>query len=86
MRFPFLFAVFLAMPLAAAEPTPEPVDPYLWLEEVAGERQLAWVRARNAKAVAAVAKNESFEALEQRLLAILDSQEKIPYVRKIGDR
>ena len=86
MRFFSFLAFFLAMPLAAAEPTPEPVDPYLWLEEVAGERQLAWVRARNAKAVAAVAENESFEALEQRLLAILDSQEKIPYVRKIGDR
>ena len=86
MRFFSFLAFFLAMPLAAAEPTPEPVDPYLWLEEVAGEQQLAWVRARNAQAVAAVAENASFETLEQRLLAILDSQEKIPYVRKIGDR
>jgi len=86
MRSSFILAVFFAMPLAATEPTPEPADPFLWLEEVAGERQLAWVRARNARAVAAVAENEPFETLEQRLLAILDSQEKIPHVRKIGDR
>ena len=70
----------------AADSAPEPADPHQWLEEVAGERQLEWVKARNAEAVATLAAGESFKTLEERLLAILDSKEKIPYVSKIGDR
>ena len=34
---------------AMADTTPDN-DPYLWLEEVQGERALAWVRERNAQA------------------------------------
>jgi prolyl oligopeptidase len=82
---PFLLAI-LTMPVAAAEPAPEPADPYRWLEEVSGDRQLEWVKARNAEAVAALAGSEGFRETEARLLAILDSREKIPFVRKIGDR
>ncbi|NCX99095.1 MAG: S9 family peptidase, partial [Planctomycetia bacterium] len=75
------------MPIAlAADSAPEPADPHQWLEEVAGERQLEWVKARNAEAVAALAAGDAFTTLEERLLAILDSKEKIPYVSKIGDR
>ena len=70
----------------AADSAPEPADPHQWLEEVAGERQLEWVKARNAEAVAALAAGDAFTTLEERLLAILDSKEKIPYVSKIGDR
>ncbi|MFM8415357.1 MAG: prolyl oligopeptidase family serine peptidase [Planctomycetota bacterium] len=87
MRFSVLIATCLLMPIAsAAEPAPEPADPFIWLEEVAGEAQLEWVKARNAEAVAALAVGDAFEALERRLLGILDSQAKIPYVSKIGDR
>ena len=69
-------------PLASSAESP---DPHLWLEDVAGERQLAWVRQRNAEAVAALAESDDFRGLEQRLLAILDSDAKIPFVSKIGD-
>ena len=78
---PFLLAILL-MPVAAAEPA----DPYRWLEEVAGEKQLEWVRSRNAEAVAALAEGDGFASLERRLLAILDSDDKIPFIRKIGGR
>ena len=66
-------------PMAAAS-----ADPYLWLEDVAGERQLAWVRERNAKAEAALAATPAFKALEADILAILDSDAKIPAVSKRG--
>lgn len=72
--------------LAADDFAPEPADPYVWLEEVLGEKQLDWVRARNAEAVAALATGDGFKHLETRLLGILDSREKIPYVSRIGDR
>ena len=63
---------------------PAPADPYLWLEEVEGEKALAWARARNAESAAVLEAAPGFAALEQRLLAILDSRERIPYVQKLG--
>jgi prolyl oligopeptidase len=73
---------------SAAEPAPavEPTDPYLWLEDVGGEAALEWVRERNAECLAELAGTEAFTRLEARILSILDSREKIPYVKKIGDR
>lgn len=62
-----------------------PADPWLWLEDVTGERALDWVRARNAEAEAELAQTPEFKALEAQILAILDSQDKIPAVQKIGD-
>lgn len=60
-------------------------DPYLWLEDVTGEKALDWVRARNAEAEAELASSAGFEQLEAQILAILDSDAKIPVVEKIGD-
>ena len=86
--FPLILVTRLLImhaPVPAAEPT-DPVDPHLWLEEVAGEKPLEWVRERNNRAVAALAAGEEFRRLEARILSILDSKEKIPFVTKIGDR
>src|SRR6185295_19709501 len=58
-------------------------DPYLWLEDVTAERSLDWARAHNAKSSGELV-DADFHALEARLKAILDSNEKIPYVTKIG--
>jgi prolyl oligopeptidase len=59
-------------------------DPYLWLEDVEGERALDWVRARNAVTQDKLADTRKFEQLESRLLAILDSNERIPQVYEQG--
>ncbi|HPU57382.1 MAG TPA: S9 family peptidase, partial [Verrucomicrobiota bacterium] len=59
-------------------------DPYLWLEDVTGEKQLDWVRAQNAPTVAELESDPNFEPTRRRLLAILDSKERIPYVSKHG--
>ena len=77
--------LIMPTPASSAEPT-DPADPHLWLEEVAGEKPLEWVRERNAKCVAALAGGDDFKKLESRILSILDSKEKIPFVTKIGDR
>jgi prolyl oligopeptidase len=60
-------------------------DPYLWLEEITSERSLAWVREQNADTVRELASSGDFEALRHRVLAIFDSKERIPGVRKRGD-
>jgi prolyl oligopeptidase len=61
-----------------------PTDPYLWLEDVGGDRALAWVRERNAAAEAELAATPQFKQLESDIRSILDSDAKIPVVEKIG--
>ena len=68
---------------SAQEPAND--DPYAWLEDVAGEKQLDWVKARNAKAEAELASTPEFKSLEAEILAILDSDAKIPGVYKQGE-
>src|SRR5262245_26372386 len=59
-------------------------DPYLRLEDITSERSLAWVTEQNAATVRELGASRDFETLRQRLLAILDSKERIPYVDKHG--
>ena len=59
-------------------------DPYLWLEDVLGEQQLDWVRARNDPTVAEFA-GEEFEQMRTEALEVLDTDARIPYVRRRGD-
>jgi prolyl oligopeptidase len=67
-----------AMPAAAA-------DPNQWLEDVTGDKQLAWVREQNARTEAELAGAPGFDQLETDILAVLDSDAKIPYVSKRGE-
>ena len=59
-------------------------DPYLWLEDVQGERALSWVRERNAETEALLQARPGFDARRRQILEVLDSADKIPYVRRIG--
>jgi prolyl oligopeptidase len=70
---------------ASAQQAPATDDPYAWLEDVSGEKSLDWVKARNAKAEAELATTPQFRQLEAEIRAILDSDQKIPSVEKIGD-
>ena len=58
-------------------------DPFLWLEDVTAETSLDWVRARNEATTTELA-GEGFDAMQERILAILDSDQRIPRVSKIG--
>ena len=69
---------------ASAQNPPAGDDPHAWLEDVQGAKQLDWVKARNAKAEAEIATTADFKSLEAEILAILDSDAKIPGVQKIG--
>jgi prolyl oligopeptidase len=80
-----VLAMSTAGPVAAGDTAvaPAPEDRYLWLENVTGEKALDWARARNAES-AKVLETADFAALEKRILDILDSDARIPYVRKLG--
>jgi prolyl oligopeptidase len=59
-------------------------DPYLWLEDVRGEKAIAWVKEQNAKSQAELEASPAFKPLHERLLAIYNSRERIPGVKKLG--
>ena len=58
---------------------------HIWLEEVESDEALGWVRERNAAAVSELG-DPAADPLYKRLLSIYESNDKIPYVRKIGDK
>ena len=60
-------------------------DPYLWLEDVQGERALAWVRARNAESRQVLTQHPRFAAMRDGFRQILDSRDKIPFFVRRGD-
>ncbi|MFM7109274.1 MAG: prolyl oligopeptidase family serine peptidase [Planctomycetaceae bacterium] len=86
MPWRVLVSLWSYLLMAPASLAAELDDPHLWLEEVTGEKPLEWVRERNAESLAALAESDGFRGLERRLLSILDSKEKIPFVAKIGER
>lgn len=83
--FALIAAMTLIPPAAHADKTADSSDPYLWLEDIGGEKALDWVRARNAESTAELADGKAFGKLEKDLLTILDSNERIPYVDKMGE-
>ncbi|MBE7702100.1 S9 family peptidase [Oerskovia sp. Sa1BUA8] len=66
-------------------PPAVPHDPYLWLEEVEGREALTWVQGRNAETAATIEATAEFAATEQAIREVLDSDDKIPDVSKIGE-
>jgi prolyl oligopeptidase len=70
--------------VAATPKTGETADPNLWLEEVTGEPALAWVRQQNEVSKRELEASPQFDSIRLRILSILDSKEKIPYVAKHG--
>ncbi len=58
-------------------------DPYLWLENIDDEAALDWVRARNDTTTAELS-DEEFERMRTEALEVLDTDTRIPYVRRRG--
>lgn len=75
-------AICLALNATAAETGD---DPYLWLEEVTAEKAIEWVKQQNAVSTKELEATPYFETTRARLLSILDSKERIPFVSKRGD-
>ena len=60
-------------------------DPHLWLEDIDADASLDWVREHNQHTVDNVANDEDFQSLQDQLMTIYDSKDRIPYVSKQGD-
>ncbi|GGU28240.1 prolyl oligopeptidase family serine peptidase [Nocardioides albus] len=64
---------------------PSGEDPFGWLEEVDGGEALAWVRARNEEAHASVGSDPVFAKIEAQILEVLDSDDQVPEVSRLGE-
>ncbi|WP_174241961.1 prolyl oligopeptidase family serine peptidase [Teichococcus oryzae] len=71
--------------MADPRPTPDAPDddPYLWLEEVEGERALQWVEARNAATLGHLS-DARVAADRDAVKAALDRPDKIPLITRRG--
>ncbi|HUO94480.1 MAG TPA: hypothetical protein VMU22_16255, partial [Rhizomicrobium sp.] len=54
-------------------------DPYLWLEDVHGEKPLAWVKEQNAKALDVLKADPDYQKDYDSILAVLDATDRIPF-------
>jgi prolyl oligopeptidase len=57
----------------------ETTDPYLWLEDVHGERALQWVKAQNARSTAVLQADPDYRKDYDAILKVLDANDRIPY-------
>lgn len=55
-----------------------PHDPYLWLEDIEGERAVAWVREQNARSLAQLEGDARYAPLYESAVAIATSQDRLP--------
>ncbi len=62
----------------------EAIDPFLWLEDIDGERVSAWVSAENAQTDAAL-RDARYQTDFEAALKILNSEDRLPFVAKHGD-
>jgi prolyl oligopeptidase len=70
---------------AANRTTSTSDDPFQWLEDVQGEKALAWVKEQNAVSTKLLESRPEYDPIFKRTLEILDSKEKIPTPELLGD-
>jgi len=82
MQKPILFIAFLFLCSGALFSQD---DPYLWLEEVDGEKALEFVENQNEITLERLQKVEEYDKIYDRCLEIYNSSDKIVYPRIYGD-
>ena len=61
------------------------IDPHLWLEEVQGDKAMAWVRERNAVSTALLQAQPVFADNRAKVLGVLNNRDQIPGVTRRGE-
>jgi prolyl oligopeptidase len=77
MRTKFSIAILISL-FAATICIAADEDPYLWLEEVEGEKALSWAKEKSAADTAVIEAVPEFEEIHARLLEIYNSRDRIP--------
>src|SRR5262249_49859514 len=77
--FVLLVGLFAATAAFAASKVKPMDDPYIWLEDVHGEKSLAWVKEQNAKSLAVLKSDPRYQSNYDFILKVLDAKDRIPY-------
>ncbi|HEY7811218.1 MAG TPA: prolyl oligopeptidase family serine peptidase [Allosphingosinicella sp.] len=64
----------------AGQPAANSDDPFLWLEEIEGQKALDWARAENAKSLGVLQADPRYGKFEADALKILQAKDRIPFV------
>src|SRR3569833_3210554 len=72
-------AALMMVTVAMAQGPSDQPDKYTWLEDIHGEKPMAWVKAENARTAAVLEKQKPFEELREAALKVLDSPDKLAY-------
>ncbi|HEX8214010.1 MAG TPA: prolyl oligopeptidase family serine peptidase [Allosphingosinicella sp.] len=75
-----ILAMAAAASLAGAQTAASGEDPFVWLEEIEGEKALDWARAENVKTLGVLEKDPRFATFQAQALEILQAQDRIPFV------
>lgn len=68
------------MPFAfAVQAASQSADKYAWLEDINGDKPLAWVKEHDARTAAVLEKDPHFAPLEADALTVLTSPDRLPY-------
>jgi len=57
----------------------EGTDPYLWLEDIHGEKSMEWVRTQNARSTAILRADPDYQSDYEAILKVMDAADRIPY-------
>ena len=68
-----------------SDPSPAEDDPFTWLEDVGGERALAWVRERNAVSQKLLTARAEYAPIRAQVLEVLNAKDRIPAISRRGD-
>ncbi len=74
-----------AFTASAATPAPTADDPYTWMEEIEGDRALAWARTENERSLPTLKGDARYATLRSDALTILQAKDRIPGVSFSGD-
>lgn len=77
---PLLAATLWACATTPPAPSTDDADPYLWLEEIEGEKALSWVRAQNAATAERLESLPEFDELLAQAKSALDAPSRVPHV------
>lgn len=77
----------MLLPGCGGEPkkSADAIDPYLWLEDIEGDKALEWVRAHNKISDEAFTTQPLFTELRARYLKVFNDKERVIYPDLVGD-
>ncbi|MGQ9617360.1 MAG: prolyl oligopeptidase family serine peptidase [Candidatus Aminicenantia bacterium] len=81
----FTFLLLISLFLINFILSQEVEDPYLWLEDILGQKALEWVKAQNQESISKLEAVPIFKGVYEKTLQILDSPARIPYVSIYGN-